>query len=83
MPNHEAGALALHYRGRRAAAEKVATQERIATLCPEVPRYGYRRITRQLQAERMVINHRAVARLMREDGLRPFAQVRAAHGQRS
>jgi hypothetical protein len=29
-----------YYGGRRAAAEKVATQERIATLCPEVPRYG-------------------------------------------
>jgi putative transposase len=47
-----------YYRGRRAAAEKAATQERIATLCTEFPRYGYRRITRQLQAEGMVINHR-------------------------
>jgi hypothetical protein len=72
-----------YYGGRRAAAEKVARQERIATLCPEVPRYGYRRITRKLQAECMVINQKAVGRLMREGGLRPLRKVRADHGQRS
>jgi HTH-like domain len=83
MSNHEAGARDLLLPRLPRPAEKVATQERNATPCPEFPRYGYRRITRQLQAERMVINHKAVARLMRDDGLRPFAQVRANHGQRS
>jgi hypothetical protein len=36
----------------------------------------YRRITRQLQAEGMAINHKAVASLMRQDGL----QVRPSRG---
>jgi transposase InsO family protein len=32
-------------------------------------RYGYRRITRELLAQGMVVNHKRVARLMREDNL--------------
>ena len=43
--------------------------ERIEALCAEFPRYGYRRITHQLRAEGMVVNHKAVARLMRQNGL--------------
>jgi putative transposase len=38
-------------------------------LCEEFPRYGYRRITAQLRAEGVPINHKAVARLMRLRGL--------------
>ena len=63
-----------YYRSRRAAARETALRERIVTLCDEFSRYGYRRVTHQLRAEGMSINHKAVARIMRENGLqvRPF-----------
>jgi putative transposase len=58
-----------YYRARRAAAEKAAVHARITALCAEFPRYGYRRITHQLRAEGLVVNHKAVARFMRLHGL--------------
>ncbi len=58
-----------YYRGRRAAAEKTVLRDRIEALCAEFPRDGYRRITHQLRAEGMVVNHKAVARLMRDSAL--------------
>jgi putative transposase len=72
-----------YYRGRRTAPEQMALRERIEALCAECPRDGYRRITHQLRAEGTAVNHKAVARLMRQNGLqvRPLAQVRAHDGQ--
>ena len=58
-----------YYRGRRQAAEKKVLCDRIEALCAEFPRDGYRRITHRLRAEGMVVNHKAVARLMRQNGL--------------
>ena len=58
-----------YYRGRRTAPEKMALRQRIEALCDEFPRGGYRRITHQLRAEGTVANHKAVARLMRQNGL--------------
>jgi putative transposase len=58
-----------YYRSRRNAAEKKALLDRIQVLCTEFPRDGYRRITHQLRAEEMAVNHKAVARLMRQNGL--------------
>jgi putative transposase len=55
-----------YYRPRRPAAREQALQERISDLCEEFPRYGYRRVTHQLRAEGLLINHKAVARIMRE-----------------
>jgi len=43
--------------------------DRIEAICLEFPRYGYRRITKQLQREGWVINHKRVLRLMRESDL--------------
>jgi len=43
-------------------------------------RYGYRRITAELRRRGMMVNHKRVARLMREDsllGLQPRAFVRS------
>jgi len=58
-----------YYRGRRSAAGKTVLRDRIKALCAEFPRDGYRRITRQLHAEGMGVNHKPVARLMRQNGL--------------
>ena len=43
--------------------------DRIEAICLEFPRYGYRRVTKQLQRERWVVNHKKVLRLMRESDL--------------
>jgi len=58
-----------YYRARRAAARGKDLRERIIAVCEEFPRYGYRRVTHQLHAEGMSINHKAVARIMRENDL--------------
>ena len=58
-----------YYRSCRSAAEKMALHHRIAELSAEFPRYGYRRMAHQLRAEGLSINHKAVARIMRQAGL--------------
>ena len=40
--------------------------DRISDLCLEFPRYGYRRVTKQLHREGWIVNHKKVARIMRE-----------------
>jgi transposase InsO family protein len=44
-------------------------KDRIEAICLEFPRYGYRRVTRQLKRERWAVNHKRVLRLMRESDL--------------
>ena len=41
---------------------------RMEDICLEFPRYGYRRVTKQLKREGWTINHKKVARIMREKG---------------
>ena len=40
---------------------------RIGDICMEFPGYGYRRVTKQLQREGWIVNHKRVARIMREN----------------
>jgi putative transposase len=73
-----------YYRPGRANAARKAIEKRIAQLCAEFPRYGYRRITAQLHNEGTKINHKAVARVMRERHLqvRPLKRfVRTTQSQ--
>ena len=49
-----------------AAARLVA---RITEICAEWPRYGYRRVRAQLRHEGLIVNHKKVMRLMKENGL--------------
>jgi putative transposase len=51
------------------APEEVALKHRIDTIATERPYYGVRRITAQLRRDGMLVNHKAVARHMREMGL--------------
>ena len=44
-------------------------RDRIESICLEFPRYGYRRVTRQLQREGWRVNHKKVLRLMQENYL--------------
>ena len=43
--------------------------DRIEATCLEFPRYGYRRVTKQLQREGGVVSHKKVLRLIRESDL--------------
>ena len=57
-----------YYRPHRLKDEG-ALERRIEGSCDEFPRYGYRRVTAQLQHEGWTVNHKRVARIMREEGL--------------
>ena len=57
------------YYHRRAQVDEQELRQAIAAVAGEWPRYGYRRITKQLQRQGWIINHKRVERLMRELGL--------------
>jgi putative transposase len=59
----------LYYQPRPASLEDLALKRRIDEIYTAHPFYGVRRITAQLHAEGLVVNHKAVARQMREMGL--------------
>lgn len=54
---------------RAAEADAMVLRERIEAICAEFPRYGYRRVAKQLKADGWVVNHKRVARVMREEAL--------------
>ena len=43
--------------------------ERMGEICAEFPCYGYRRVTAQLNREGLIVNHKKVMRIMKEQGL--------------
>jgi putative transposase len=57
-------------RSPEAVAAEAELVARIHAICAEFPRYGYRRVTAQLKAEGERVNHKRVARIMREQDLR-------------
>ena len=63
-----------YYRPRVRSAEAAVAEARLVArireICAEFPRYGYRRVTAQLKAEGERVNHKRVARIMREQDLR-------------
>lgn len=62
-----------YYRPEAPGEEDLAAQanlrDRIEAICAEFPRYGYRRVTAQLKREGRIVNHKRVARIMREEAL--------------
>lgn len=67
-----------YYRSRMPAEEMqkrtADLRDRIEAIVEEFPRYGYRRVTAQLRRDGFVVNHKRVARIMREESLQ--CQVR-------
>jgi putative transposase len=59
----------LYYQLVPPSAEEVVLKHRIDELYTAHPYYSYGKITAQLQQEGMQVNHKAVARHMREMGL--------------
>ena len=53
----------------KAKKEAADLRNRIEPIVVEFTRYGYRRVTRQLRREGWKVNHKRVARLMREQSL--------------
>jgi len=83
---------ATYYRPAGAVApgcEAVLLRERIEAIVLEFPGYGYRRVTKQLEREGWLVNHKRVLRIMREESL--LCQLRrrwmrttdSAHGLRT
>jgi putative transposase len=59
-----------YYRSKgRVRADEPQLLACITALCERLPGYGYRRVTRQLQREGWMINHKRVARIMAEHQL--------------
>ena len=49
--------------------EEAVIVERLQSICAEFPAYGYRRVTAQLRRDGLIVNHKKVMRIMREQGL--------------
>jgi putative transposase len=63
---------ATYYRWQAAAPvpdQDLEVRAQIQAIAVEMPAYGYRRITYELQRRGLVVNHKRVLRLMREDNL--------------
>ncbi len=62
-----------YYRAKQPCIEtkkrEADLRDRIEEIVVEYPRYGYRRVTQQLRRERWAVNHKRVARIMREESL--------------
>jgi len=62
-----------YYRRKAKSPDQMKTEadlrDRIEAICLEFPRYGYRRVTRQLKREGWGVNHKKVLRLMQESDL--------------
>ena len=58
-----------YYRPKGRCKDDEALIERIEAICAEFSRYGYRRVTAQLRHQGERVNHKRVARIMRESGL--------------
>lgn len=60
-----------YYRpGGRRRADECLVGARIEAICERYAAYGYRRVTHQLRREGLLVNHKRVARIMRERGLK-------------
>ena len=57
------------YHRRKGKSPDKVLESRIGDICLEFSGYGYRRVTRQLHREGWRVNHKKVARIMREKGL--------------
>jgi len=62
-----------YYEPKAASTERLKAQadltDRMEAICVEFPRYGYRRVAKQLQHEGWTVNHKKALRLMREGDL--------------
>jgi len=62
-----------YYRSKPLSAQEKRAEadlrDRIERISCDFPRYGYRRITKQLKRDGVIVNHKKVLRIMREESL--------------
>ena len=62
-----------YYKSRANGLDQVRAEtdllDRVEAICLNFPRYGYRRVTKQLQREGWLVNHKKILRLMRGSDL--------------
>jgi len=58
-----------YYKSKRDARRDSAILEAIKAIAEDFPSYGYRRITAALRREDMIVNHKKVHRIMRQNGI--------------
>jgi transposase InsO family protein len=62
-----------YYKPQSETAEQLESEadlrDKIEAICLEFPGYGYRRVTKQLTHDRLIVNHKKVLRIMRESDL--------------
>lgn len=62
-----------YYRSKPLSAQEKRVEadlrDRIERISCDFPRYGYRRITKQLKRDGIIVNHKKVLRIMREESL--------------
>ena len=56
---------------RRRQASRTTLREQIEDVVTDWPAYGYRRVTRELRRRGIAVNHKRIARIMREEALTP------------
>jgi putative transposase len=59
----------IRYRSRRGEDDDAALRTRLRDLAAQRPRFGYRRLSVLLRREGIVVNHKRVERVYREEGL--------------
>jgi putative transposase len=69
-----------YYRPKKDAKKDTAILEAIKSIALDFPSYGYRRITAALRRGDMIVNHKKVLRIMRENGIlcsirRPYRHI--------
>jgi len=58
-----------YYKKQELASEDQALVNRIEEITEEFPKYGYRKVTRELHRKAVPVNHKKVHRIMQEKGL--------------
>lgn len=75
------GRTSARYRPRRSGEGDEAVRARLRALAMERPRFGYRRLQAMLRREGILVNHKRVARLYREEGLAVRRRSRKRSGR--
>jgi len=66
-----------YYKSKKDAHKDSAVLDKIKAVATDFPSYGYRRITAALKREGIIINHKKVYRIMRENSI--LCSIRRAY----
>lgn len=58
-----------YYKSKKDAKKDFAILEATKTIATDFPSYGYKRITAALRRDGLIVNHKKVLRIMRENGI--------------